>query len=191
MRKLFSFVMTSLDGYHETPDRSIAWGNMGDDFDDLSVSQLNDIGVLVFGRATYEGMRAYWPSAEAAAAQPEVARQMRALPKVVCSTTLKDPGWENVTVARDGVAAVRTLKQEGGKDVAIFGSSTLTGGLLAAGLVDELRLIVSPVLLGAGRTLLDGLTDPAHPVAMTLLRTTTFASGNVLACYRPATVPAG
>lgn len=136
-------------------------------------------------------MRAYWPSAEAAAAQPEVARQMRALPKVVCSTTLQDPGWENVTVARDGVAAVRTLKQEDGKDVAIFGSSTLTGGLLAAGLVDELRLIVSPVLLGAGRTLLDGLTDPAHPVAMTLLRTTTFASGNMLACYRPATAPAG
>jgi len=182
-RTLFSFMMMSLDGYFEDLDGSIAWMNLSDDFAAFSVSQLNDIGELVFGRRTYDGMVSYWTSDEARASSPETSARMDATPKTVLSSTPGAAGWSNVTVVDgDAVATVTELKQRPGGDVAIFGSSTLTAHLLADGLVDELRVIVAPVLLGGGSSLFAGLDAP---VALDLASTTTFGSGNVLLCYRP------
>lgn len=189
MPKLVSFMMTSLDGYFESPDRSIAWANLADDFHEHSISQLNDIGTLLFGRVTYEGMVAYWTNAEAAEQLPAVARRMNDLPKVVFSSTLDSVHWSGTTLVRGPAAdAVADLKDGGGSgELAIFGSSALTAHLLDAGLVDEVRLIVQPTLLGQGHTVFGGLT---RAVDLHLLRTTAFASGNLLACYQPTPRPA-
>ncbi len=184
MRTLISFTLVSLDGCDEGPDHELDWGNLSDDFDELSVSQLHDIGTLLFGRVTYEGMVRYWTTPAAAAAQPEVAELMHRRPKVVFSSTPGDPGWQNTTlVTGDPAATVRDLKARPGEPLAIFGSGRLTAALLCAGLVDELRVVVAPILLGRGRQF---LADLDGRVGLELARTTTFRSGNVLLCYRPA-----
>lgn len=116
MPKLFA----SLDGYFETTDRSIAWANLSDDFDDHSISQLNDIGTLLFGRVTYEGMEAYWTTDEAAKAYPEVHRLMNTVPKVVFSSTLDGVDWPGTTLVRDdAVATVAKLKRAAPVAVAV------------------------------------------------------------------------
>jgi dihydrofolate reductase len=183
VRKLFSFITVTLDGYHEGPNQEFDWPNVDDEFYEFSISQLRDIGLLVFGRATYEGMAAYWPTESAIADSPEIAEFMNSLPKVVVSNSLTTADWNNTTlVTGDLPNALAALKEQPGKDIAVFGSSNLTASLLAQDLVDELRVMVNPVLLGAGHSLLAGL---ASRVRLELEWTTTFRSGNVLLCYRP------
>jgi dihydrofolate reductase len=183
MRKLFAFIVVTLDGYHEGPNQEFDWPNVDEEFDEFSVSQLNDIGLLVFGRATYEGMAAFWPTELAAAESPEITEFMNAIPKVVISKSLAKAEWNNTMLIKGDVSeAVAALKAHPGKDIAVFGSSTLTASLLDQDLLDELRVMVHPVLLGAGHSLLAGLTSR---VKLELQRAMTFRSGNVLLCYRP------
>jgi dihydrofolate reductase len=185
VRKLFSFVVTTLDGYYEGPNQEFDWPNVDEEFDEFSVSQLNDIGLLIFGRATYEGMAAFWPTELAAAESPRITEFMNAVPKVVFSNSLTSADWSNTTVATGNVAEMVTqLKRQPGKDIAVFGSSQLTVSMLKQNLVDELRVMVHPVLLGAGHSLFTGLSSR---VQLKLQRTMTFRSGNVLLCYQPVT----
>jgi dihydrofolate reductase len=182
-RKLISFVGTSLDGYHEDTDHGIGWMNLSDDFGEHSIRQLDELGGLVFGRRTYDGMVAYWTSPEAQATSPEVTARMHALPKTVISHDPDVEEWVNTSVVTADVAgAIAGLKRQPGGPLALFGSSTLTTHLIGVGLVDEVRIMVAPVLLGAGMSLFAGLDGGA---ALDLLRVTTFRSGNVLLCYRP------
>ncbi|WP_247001336.1 dihydrofolate reductase family protein [Halosolutus gelatinilyticus] len=174
--------MVSLDGFFEGPNRELDWHNVDDEFTEFAVEQLDEIGVLLFGRVTYEGMVSYWPNASADA--PAVADRMNSKPKVVVSTTLDEADWNNARLVTGNVIEeVARLKREPGDDLAIFGSSELTVSMLEAGLVDELRIMVNPILLGEGRTLFDGLVDDLE---LTLERTRPFENGNVLHCYRPA-----
>lgn len=183
MGKLFSFMMISLDGSYEGPNHELDWPTVDDEFMEFNVRQNNEIAVLLFGRATYEHMQSYWTTEDARRDAPKVTDFMNAVPKVVFSQTLSEPQWHNTTMAGDDVAeTIHTLKQEADGEIALFGSSTLTVSLLEQGLIDELRVIVNPVVLGAGPSLFAGLTKR---VQLQLLRTTTFSSGNVLLCYRP------
>ena len=185
MRKLLSFLMTSVDGYHEGPNREFDWPLVDAEFSEYSVDQLEEVDTLVFGRVTYEGMAAYWPTDAARGDDPRVAAVMNSISKIVVSRTLDVADWTNTRLLKnDIVAGLTALKEQPGKDIAIFGSSTLTSDLIAEGLVDELRIIISPVALGAGRSVLQGLD---RRVGLTLLRTRTFTSGNVLLTYRPTT----
>jgi dihydrofolate reductase len=184
MPKLFSFLMTTPDGYVDDVDRSLEWANISDDFNEFAISQLDGVGLLLFGRTTYEGMVEFWTSAEAAEGSPIIAERMNTLPKAVASRTLASVDWEPTTVLRGDLApAVAELKAAEGRDIAVLGSATLTVALLEAGLVDELRFMVVPTLLGDGLSL---FADLHRRTELTLLRTTVFASGNVLLCYRPA-----
>jgi dihydrofolate reductase len=184
MRKLFSFMVVTLDGYYEGPDGEFDWPNVDDEFFEFSISQLNDIDTLVFGRATYEGMASYWPTPAALEGAPAVADRMNGIRKVVFSSTLDAADWENSTLVKENVAdAIGELKQQPGKDLAIFGSPTLTASLIEQGLVDELRVMVQPILLGAGKSLFAALR---RRVPVELERTTVFSSGNVLLHYRPS-----
>jgi dihydrofolate reductase len=185
VRKLFSFIVMTLDGYHEGPNQEFDWPNVDDEFDEFSLSQLNDIGLLMFGRATYEGMAAFWPTELAATESPEITEFMNSLPKVVFSNSLTSANWSNTTLAVGDLSeTVSQLKEQPGKDIAVFGSSNLTVSLLELNLIDELRVMVHPVVLGAGHSMLAGLTSR---VTLELQRTMTFRSGNVLLCYRPVT----
>jgi dihydrofolate reductase len=183
MRKLFSFMVVTLDGFYEGPNQEFDWPNVDDEFNEFAVRQMNDIDTLLFGRVTYEGMASYWPTPAAVEGDPLVAGYMNSVPKIVYSATLDTADWQNTTLVKgDAVQSVGELKQKPGKDLALFGSPHLTVSLLEHGLVDELRVMVNPILLGGGKSLFTGLKDR---VRLHLQTSTTFSSGNVLLCYRP------
>jgi dihydrofolate reductase len=180
MRKLIAFLVTSLDGYHQSADNGFDWHTVDGEFNDFAVDQLAGADTLLFGRATYQDMAGFWPTASG-----RTADLMNKTDKVVVSTTLTEPTWAPTRVIGSDVAAgVTALKQRPGGDVLVLGSSRLTASLVAAGLVDQLRVMVMPVVLGAGTSLLAGVTGRL-PVHLTDLRR--FGNGNVLLNYRPGT----
>lgn len=184
MGTLFSFIATTVDGYHEGPDREIDWHNVDEEFTEFSLRQLDEVETLLFGRVTYEVMAAYWPTRQARETDPEVAERMNTLPKLVVSRTLDTADWDNTRVVSTDVRAqLSGLKQRGTGAIGVFGSAALTGWLLREGLLDELRLLVMPVILGAGHGLFQGDTGR---VGLRLVESTAFASGNVLNRYRPS-----
>lgn len=187
MRKLLSFMVVTLDGYYEGPNGEFDWPNVDAEFNEFSISQLNDIDTLLFGRVTYEGMASYWPTPTALEFDPIITERMNSIPKVVYSKSLTEASWQNSTLISEDVGtAVPKLKQEPGGALAVFGSPTLTVSMLEEGLVDELRVMVMPILLGGGKSLFTGLRERVH---LKLGTTTVFSSDNVLMTYRPSTAP--
>jgi dihydrofolate reductase len=184
VRRLSSLLVSTLDGFYEGPNQEFDWPNADEEFNEFGIEQLDDTDVLLFGRVTYEGMAAYWPSEGARQDDPKVAELMNSLPKLVVSTTLASADWHNARLIRDNVAEELTkLKQQPGKGLAVLGSPTLTVSLIGMGLLDELRVLVNPVGLGAGRSL---FRSADRRLRLELLQTRTFRSGNVLLTYRPA-----
>jgi dihydrofolate reductase len=181
MRKLLLFMMVSLDGYFEGPDHDISWHNVDAEFNEFAIQQLDEIDTILFGRRTYELMSGYWPSEAALRDDPVVAGLMNSLPKIVFSSTLKRVEWSNCRlVSQDVALEIQSQKLLPGKDLAVFGSSDLAAGLAQQGLIDEFRIMVNPVLLGNGRTLLTGINGHLN---FRLYRTRTFANGNALLYY--------
>lgn len=182
MRKIASFVMVTLNGFHEGPNPwEIDWHNTDDEFNDFALQQLDEFGTLVFGRATYLGMAQYWPSAEALESDPVIAGKMNGTPKIVVSRTLGQAEWPNTTVIRDPRQLAR-LKQEPGKDLLVLGSSVLTTSLMEMEILDELRVMVNPVLIGAGNSL---SSTAQRRIPLRLLSIRQFRNGNVLLTYEP------
>ncbi|MFF8570440.1 dihydrofolate reductase family protein [Streptomyces sp. NPDC015408] len=138
---------------------------------------------LLLGRRTFEDFRGYWPNQTD---DPTgITAYLNQVQKYVVSTTLTDPRWDNSTVLTgDPVEEVRALKaQQGGKDIVLTGSISLAHTLIEAGLVDEYRLFVYPVVQGRGRRLFpDGFEIPT----LRLADTKTFRSGIILTRYVPA-----
>lgn len=183
MRKIFAFLMVTLDGYHEAADGDLSWHNVDDEFNEFAVAQLDEADTLLFGRKTYLGMAEFWQSPAALEVDPATTERMNGYAKVVVSRSLASADWAPATLIRDDVPArLRKLKEQDGKDIALLGSSTLAASLLTAGLIDELRMMVNPVVLGAGHPVLAG----ASQAQLELARTRQFASGNMLLTYRPA-----
>lgn len=184
MRKIKAFLLTSLDGYYEGEKAwEIDWHNVDAEFNELAMDQLDASDHLVFGRATYQGMAQYWPSAEGIKDDPEVASRMNGTAKIVVSRTLEeaDITWANSRVVRDP-KDLAALKAESGKDLLVLGSSVLTTALMELGLLDELGIMVNPVILGAGNSL---SSSAKHRITLKLLRTREFKNGNVLLTYEP------
>jgi dihydrofolate reductase len=126
----------------------------------------------------------YWPTSEAKAKDPKVAGGMNALPKLVFSRTLTSVPWANTKVVKDDPAGeVRKLKKESGPVLVILGSGSIVAQLAGAGLIDEYQLVVTPVALGKGRTLFEGL--PKN-MGLLLTHSRVFKNGNVLLNYEPA-----
>ena len=183
MRKVFLFNMITLDGFFEGPNQDISWHHTDEEFNEFAIEQLQEIGTLLFGRVTYQGMASYWPTEFAIKDDPIVAGLMNSLPKVVFSKTLDKAEWNNSRLVKENAAEeVSKLKQQPGKDIAIFGSSDLAVTLAESGLIDEYRVIVNPVFLGSGTSLLKGIKDKLN---LKLLKARTFKSGNVLLYYAP------
>jgi len=183
-RKVLLFMMISLDGYYEGPGGDIYWHNVDGEFNEFAIEQIDTVDTLLFGRATYEMMAGYWPSPQARKDDPVVAGKMNAYNKIVFSNSLTAVDWENTRlVSGDAIQELAQLKEQTGKDMIIFGSSDLSTSLAAAGLIDEFRVMVNPVLLGSGKALLQGLPEQ---VPLKLVDIRTFRNGNVLLFYRPA-----
>lgn len=183
MRNVLFFMLVSLDGYFEGPDGGIDWHRVDEEFNDFSLEQLNSVDTLLFGRVTYEGMASYWPTPVATANDPIIAGKMNEKPKIVFSRTLEKAEWNKTRLIKDNVAQeVTKLKQQPGKDLIIFGSSDLAASFAEMGLIDEYRIMVSPVVLGGGKPLFRGI---GHRLNLKLVKTRTFGNGNVLLYYQP------
>jgi len=183
MRKVIVFLMTSLDGYIAGPDGNIDWHVVDDEFNEFAVEQINSVDTIMFGRATYEGMASYWPTPFAIENDPVVAGMMNDMPKIVFSHTLSSADWQNTRlISGDAAQEINKLKQQPGKDLIIFGSNKLAASFLDLGLIDEVRIIVAPVVLGEGIALFEGVKNKR---SLKLLRSRTFSSGNILSIYQP------
>jgi len=178
VRKIVAGLFITLDGVIEAPEK---WNPPYYD-DELSravMPLIEDAGTHLYGRRSYELFRAVFTSRAA----PPHAALMTAAPKVVVSTTLLDPGWGPTTlISGDVTAELTRLKQRPGKDIAVGASGTLVRFLLQAGLLDELTLLVHPVVVGAGRRLFEGGGDP---VPLTLLDSRRHGNGVVALRYAP------
>ena len=184
MRKIFAFIMTTLDGYYEGPNQEFDFWVVDEEFEEFSVEQLDEVDALLFGRVTYEGMAAYWPTPAAERDDPSVAAKMNGLSKIVVSRSLEKPEWANTRLIKDYITQeLIALKLQPGKDIAILGSSDLTVSLLELGLVDEVRIMVNPVVLGAGKSV---FRTAGERISLKLLKSRPFNSGNVLLYYQPA-----
>ncbi len=181
MSKLIMWNMLSLDGYFEgAKSWDVEWfqSYFSKELEDFSIEQLRRADALFFGRVTYEGMAAYWQTATG-----EVAGLMNNLPKMVFSRTLKHADWANARlVASDAVAEVEKLKQQGTRDLYVFGSGKLCGTLLEAGLFDEVRLGLLPIAIGNGATLFGRNLSRR---AMKLLEARPLPNGCVILRYDP------
>lgn len=147
----------TLDGYFEgIQNWDLSFHNLiwGQELEKLSLEQLKSADYLVFGRVTYEGMAAYWTKAEAKTAEQEVAKLMNSIPKIVFSKTLKSADWYNTTIISENASAeIQKLKEQGGKDIYVFGSVNLSETFINDNLFDEYRIGIAPVILGNGRPL--------------------------------------
>jgi dihydrofolate reductase len=182
MRKLFLFMMTSLDGYFEGPNHDISWHNAkNEEFRRLSGENLVKSDAILMGKRTYELMAGFWPTPRAYKMDPETAAFMNDTPKYVATHKQFDPGWKNVTVIhRDVARRVLAIKKQRGGEIALLGSNRLCTSLMAKGLVDEFRIMVNPVALGAGTPLFEGLEKRS---GLRLARVREFKSGNVMLTY--------
>jgi dihydrofolate reductase len=174
----------SLDGVVEGPGgdesyRHAGWTfeiDRGEDGDTYKLDETMASEALLLGRVTYEGFASAWPSVEG-----EFGDKFNSMPKYVVSSTLSDPEWNNTTVLRgDLVKEVSALKDEIDGDIVVHGSPQLVQGLIENDLVDELRLMVFPVVLGEGKRLFGDTSDKK---TMTLSDSKTFGGGVALLTY--------
>ncbi len=178
MRKIVASFFVSLDGVMESPQE---WHFP---YFDEEMGQAVGAGfaasdTLLMGRVTYEEWVPVWPKRTGA-----MADQINAAHKYVVSGSLAAVDWANTTlIAEDVGARIAALKDEPGKDIALSGSATLVEWLLHEGLLDELRLMVHPIVLGRGRRL---FSDGQPPKPLQLVASQTFSTGVADLTYRPA-----
>jgi dihydrofolate reductase len=181
MRRVDAWELVSLDGVMERPEEW-AFSYSDDEMREASASGMAASDALLLGRVTYEHLAAYWPNQPGG--EPMV-DYINSVPKYVVSETLEEPlAWNNSTIISGNVAEeIARLKRQPGKDITILGSGTLVRSLLRDGLLDELTLMVHPVVLGSGKRLFEDRSDAR---ALMLASSRTFSTGVVSLAYRPA-----
>lgn len=179
MRKLVAVELVSLDGVMEAPEEW-AFSYSDDEMEEANASGMAASDALLLGRVTYEQMAAYWP--EQPGGTPMV-DYINSVQKVVVSGTLDEPlEWNNSTLIQDNVAGeISRLKRQPGEDITVIGSAVLARLLIKAGLLDELRLMVHPVVLGGGKRLFEAGGDQA---VLELVGSETFGTGVLSLTYR-------
>jgi dihydrofolate reductase len=189
VRKIIAALITSLDGLIEGPNGELDWVDTWEDPFDL----LPQIDTCVLGRGMYQGYEQYWgailanpggilPFTGKVATQGEIeyARFAARTPHIVVSSTLNEVGWNNTRIVRD-IEDLRAMKQQPGKDIHAVGGATLVSSLMNAGLIDELRIVVQPIVLGRGKAL---FKDVKERHVLTLLDARQLQSGMVRLTYR-------
>jgi dihydrofolate reductase len=185
MAKIIVTEFVSLDGVMEDPGGAEDFKYGGWTFeidrgegDKFKLDETMDSDALLLGRVTYEGFAAAWPTREG-----EFADKFNTMPKYVVSSTLETPGWQNSTVlSGDVVDEVSKLRKEHDGNIVVHGSGRLVETLLEHDLVDELRLMVFPVVLGSGRRLFG---DTSEKKRLQLVESRTVGDGVAILVYRP------
>ena len=182
MRKVVASELVSLDGVMESPEKwSFQFHN--DEMAEANEAAMAEADAMLLGRVTYQEFASYWPY-QNSADQP-FTDYLNNTPKFVVSTTLAEPlQWQNSTLIQENVAEeIAKLKRQPGKDIGIVGSGTLVRSLLRDDLLDELSLMVHPIVVGSGKRLFE---DELEETVLRLVDTTTFSTGVVYLTYRPA-----
>lgn len=180
MRKIVAGLFVSLDGVIEAPEQ---WHfpYWSDEMGEAIGAQTAASDTMLLGRVTYQDFAGFWPHQ---GSEVELADYMNNTPKLVVSTTLDTVEWQNSTLIKGNVVEELTkLKQQPGKDIGITGSATLVRSLLRDGLLDELRLMVHPIVVGRGKRL---FADGSEQKGLELLEAKTFSTGVVYLTYAPA-----
>jgi dihydrofolate reductase len=187
MGKIVVTEFMSLDGVVEDPGgaegyKHGGWSfeiSRGDEGDKFKLDEALASDALLLGRTTYEGFAEAWPQRDG-----EFADKFNGMPKYVVSSTLRDPEWTNSTVVAGDLAdAVADIKARHDGDIVVHGSAQLAQALLAQDLVDELRLMVFPVVLGSGKRLFD---DDGDRKPLRLTDSTMVGDGVAILVYQPA-----
>ena len=179
MRKVFAGLFISLDGVVEAPN---LWqfDNFDEDMMAAMGAQLATEDTVLLGRVTYQEWAPYWPTST----DEPFATFINNTPKYVVSTTLDKVEWQNSTLIKgDLVKKITALKQQLGKTIGVAGSPTLVRSLLQANLLDELILMVHPVIVGSGKRL---FSDKGDLKRMKLVESKTTRTGVLIATYTPA-----
>jgi dihydrofolate reductase len=184
MRKVIVVEFVSLDGVMESPEK---WHfpYFNDEMGEAIGAAMAAADAMLLGRVTYQEFAAYWPGVSSED-QP-FADHMNNTPKYVVSTTLEEPlEWQNSALIKGNLPEeISKLKQQPGKNIAITGSATLVQSLVQDDLLDELGLMVHPVVLGSGKRLFE--QGGGDPKALTLVDSKTFSTGVVYLTYQPNT----
>jgi dihydrofolate reductase len=182
VRKVVAVELVSVDGVMESPEKW-AFSYSNDEMEEANASGMAASDALLLGRVTYEGMAAFWPNQPGGTPMVDY---INSVPKYVLSTTLEEPlEWNNSTLIKGNEFAEEAaeLKRRPGKDITILGSGALVRSLLMNGLLDELRLMVCPVILGGGKRLFE---DGGDGKALKLVDSRTFSTGVLYLSYQPA-----
>jgi dihydrofolate reductase len=181
VRKVVAVEFVSVDGVMESPEEW-AFSYSNDEMEEANAAGMTASDTLLLGRVTYEGLAAFWPNQPGGTPMVDY---INSVPKHVVSRTLEEPlEWNNSTLIEGDIAeGIAELKRRPGKDITIIGSGALVRSLLGDGLLDELGLMVHPVILGGGKRLFE---DESDEKALELLGSRTFESGVVYLTYRPA-----
>ena len=187
MGKIALTQLTSIDGVMQSPGHTDVpfkyrgWAvdfDGGPESDRFKLEEAQNAEALLLGRVTYEAMQAFWPTAEG-----EFANRLNELPKYVVSSTLTAPPWDATVLGDDWPQEVARLRKELDGEIVVYGSRRLSRALIELRLVDELRLMVYPVVLGAGDRLFGETQDK---IPMRLVESRPFEGGVVNMTYAPA-----
>ena len=193
MRKIIAALQVSLDGFIEGPNEELDWVDSWEDPYDV----VGNVDAFILGARMYPGTSRYWQAVldnprgilpftgrPATEGEIEYAEFAGRTPHIVVSSKLETPSWKNTRIVRD-LEEVRRLKDAPGKDMHAVGGATLVSSLMNAGLVDEIRLVVQPIILGGGTPL---FKDVKERHALTLLNARPLKARAVMLSY---TVPRG
>jgi dihydrofolate reductase len=180
MRRVINSTYISLDGVIENPQDWPSLGSFDDTGTRIQTDLLMSCDAVLMGRRTYDGFAPVW----AGRSGDPYSDRINSMDKYVVSSSLENPQWSNTTVINgDVVAEVKRLKEAPGQDIVQYGFGQVSRALLAAGLLDELRLWVHPFFVGAASEQ-DLLFRAGAPASFELVDSTTLASGIIIATYR-------
>ena len=190
MRNVILQEFVSLDGLAADQNSSVDFipgATAGDQsFGQRQMNFIASLDAILLGRVTYQMFAGFWPNVTSGEDKP-FADRLNSIPKIVFSRTLDSAPWGKFEPARivknDAAQEIAKLKRASGKNMVIWGSISLGQSLLQAGCIDEIQLVLCPVVLGSGRTLFEGKVDPLQ---MKLVKAKSFDRGTVLLEYRTA-----
>lgn len=184
MGKVILWMQLSLDGFTAGPNGELDWPTVDPEVHQYFNDELRSADTFLYGRKVYEGMAAFWPTADAdPAGSPRLAdysQIWKPMPKIVFSRTLEDAEWNTRVVSQDIAGEVARLREEPDTFHVLFGGAEIASTFIQQDLIDEYRLFLHPVVLGDGASLFSGLDDRIN---LRLVESQTFDSAVVHVRY--------
>jgi dihydrofolate reductase len=173
----------TIDGYIAGPGGETDWFVWDEEIEKFYQEQQSKIDTIIYGRATYDTMSKYWPTASASKEVPAIVDHMNNTPKIVFSKSLQKAEWNNTRMVKEiDKKEILQWKQQPGQNMVVYGSGTIVSQFSKLNLVDEYLLMVNPIVLGSGKPLFPEIETR---IPLQLISEKNFKIGSVLFNYRP------